>query len=164
MVSAFSSSDSTATAKLGRGSYLWQALWDQARSLRLPPTGLASCAVPCKERSVNCMRFALNHETPASLGGLVQVVPLTAYVIEVQSSVGSGNGLAGATFFSGSAQKLSAQGIRLSPSGGGTQRGTLTAPPGSYFAALWIGNWVGSTLQVLLPAPRSFVKHACKMC
>ena len=91
----------------------------------------------------------------------MQVVPLTAYIIEVQSPVDGGSGLAGATFFSGSAQKLSAQGIRLSPSGGGMQRGTLTAPPGTYFAALWIGNWGGSTLQVLLPASHLLAQHAC---
>ena len=83
----------------------------------------------------------------------MQVVPLTAYIVEVQSAIDSGSGLAGATFFSGSAQKLSAQGIRLSSTGGGVQRGTLVAPPGSYFAALWVGNWIGSTLQVVLPAP-----------
>lgn len=83
----------------------------------------------------------------------MQIVPLTAYIVEARFAIDSGSGLAGATFFSGSAQKLSAQGIRLSSDGGGVQRGTLVAPPGSYFAALWVGIWDGSSLQVLLPAP-----------
>ena len=78
-------------------------------------------------------------------------MPLTTYAIEVvQYTADGGSGLAGATFFTGSAQKLSAQGIRLTSTNGGTQRGSLVAPPGSYFAALWVGNWNGGTLQVLM--------------
>ena len=46
MVSASSSSDSNAPVKLGRGSYIWQALWDQARSVCLPPAE-RSAAVLC---------------------------------------------------------------------------------------------------------------------
>ena len=152
-MSAFSDSDSKVTVKLGRGSYIWQALWDQARPFcPTPSEGWSTTAVRCNERASGCRGSALDYVAPVSSRVLVQVVPLTAYIIEVQSAVDSGSGLAGATFFSGSAQKLSAQGIRLSPSGGGTQRGTLVAPPGSYFAALWIGNWIGGSLQVLVPA------------
>lgn len=81
----------------------------------------------------------------------VQITPLTAYAIEVQSTTDGGSGLAGATFYTGTGQKLSAQGTRLASSGGGTQGGTLVAPPGSYFIALWVGNWQdGGTLQVCL--------------
>ena len=81
----------------------------------------------------------------------MQITPLTAYAIEVQSTTDGGSGLAGATFYTGTGQKLSAQGIRLVSSGGGTQGGTLVAPPGSYFVALWVGNWQdGGTLQVCL--------------
>ena len=80
----------------------------------------------------------------------VQIVPLSAYTIEAQCSTDGSSGLAGATFYTGSGEKLSAQGIRLTSDGGSTQRGTLVAPPGSYFAALWIGNWNGGTLQVRL--------------
>lgn len=35
MVSAFSSGTGNANVKLGRGSYIWQALWDQARAFWL---------------------------------------------------------------------------------------------------------------------------------
>lgn len=81
----------------------------------------------------------------------MQITPLTAYAIEVQSTIDGGSGLAGATFYTGAGQRLSAQGIRLVSSGGGTQGGTLVAPPGSYFVALWVGNWQdGGTLQVCL--------------
>ena len=83
----------------------------------------------------------------------LQIVPLSTYVIEVQYSSDSGTGLAGATFFTGSGQKLSAQGIRLSSVASSVQRGTLVAPPGSYFAALWIGNWRAERLQVTACCP-----------
>ena len=83
----------------------------------------------------------------------LQIVPLSAYVIEVQYSSDSGSGLAGATFFTGTGQKLSAQGIRLSSVASNVQRGTVVAPPGAYFAALWIGNWRAGQLQVTACCP-----------
>ena len=151
-VSASSSGTGNAPVKLGHGSYIWQALWNQARALLLTCYGKAVPSLSC----CNKRSWWLNHLAPVLQARLMQVVPLTAYIVEAQFGIDSGSGLAGATFFSGSAQKLSAQGIRLSSSGGGVQRGTLVAPPGSYFAALWVGSWAGSFLQVCLSAPATF--------
>ena len=97
--------------------------------------------------NANTSNIILN-DTALTVSVNLQIVPLSAYVIEVQYSSDSGSGLAGATFFTGSGQKLSAQGIRLSSIASSLQRGTLVAPPGSYFAALWIGNWRAERLQV----------------
>ena len=84
-----------------------------------------------------------------------QIVPLSTYVIEVQYVSDSGSGLAGATFFSGSGQKLSAQGVRLSSGASSVKHVALVAPPGAYFAALWIGNWRAERLQVNACCPQT---------
>ena len=76
MVSASSSSNSNATVKLGRGSYIWQALWDQARPYCPTPTeGWSTTAVCCNERASGCRGSALDYVAPASSMGLCRLCP-----------------------------------------------------------------------------------------
>ena len=81
---------------------------------------------------------------------LVQIVPHSAYILDAEAWVDGGSGLIGATFFDGVGNKLASGGVRVTAtSAGSSVQGSLVAPPGAYFAAVWAGNWAGGgALQV----------------